>query len=978
MKVAANVFTIPASAPFAETLARGLIDRLGREPLALADATIYLPTRRAARTFGDAFARVLGGAALLPQFKPLGDADEDELLFDADALDLPPAIAPIRRKLLLTMMVRRWHSAQRKSEIGLSQAAALASSLAAVLDEIETQDANLAELTKVVPGELAEHWSEVKDFLDLLDKEWPGILEAEGTLNRSDRRNKALAALARRLKQDPPKGPVIAAGSTGSIPATAELLRVIANLPTGAVVLPGLDLVLDEASWNELDPGHPQFGMQQLLQRIGTSRAVVRDWNEAREGLRERVLREALRPAPTTDAWRAIVDCGETGGIAKGLVGLTLVEAGDPAEEALVVALILREALEAEGATAALVTPDRTLARRVTGELARWDLEADDSAGQPLSHAPPGTFLCLLAEAADEHFAPVPLLALLKHPLCTMGQDGGAFRAQVRALDKLLRGPRPDAGLDGIRVAIERQREEAGDGAQPRLSELQYWFTDVSAVLRPLERILAKGTISIAAALEAHLEAAARLAGDALWAGEAGEIAARFVDELLDASKALPDVESGGYAALFRNLADEKAVRRTRERHPRLFILGPLEARLQTFDTLVLSGLNEGTWPRAAGADPWFSRPMRSAIGLEQPERAIGQAAHDFSMLAAGKRVVLTRALKSEGVPTVASRWLQRLQQLARGLNLEQSLAPAVDYFALARSLGDPGQPQRMKRPAPTPPVEARPRELSVTDIEKWVRDPYEIYARRILKLRTLDPLDAEIGPLERGSAVHLALERFVSRFPGELPVDAVLNLIEIADEVFAAEGTPKAVLALWRPRFAHAAAWFVDVERRRRADIVHSHVEIAGRFAVTDKFSLHGRADRIDILTNGKAAILDYKTGNPPTGSQIKAFLAPQLLLEAAMLAAGGFGELGKRESQELLYLRFGGGKVPGEIRTVDTSLIGEALARLQQRVIEFSAQSMPYLPRVKAFRADIAGDYDHLSRVREWSLGGWEDGEP
>ena len=973
--MAANVLTIPSSAPFAETLARGLIARLGREPLALSDATIYLPTRRAARTFGDAFARVLGGAALLPQFKALGDVDEDEFLFDAQAddLDIAPAITPIRRKLLLAMMVRHW----RGLDMSLSQASALASSLAGVMDELETQGAKLADLSAVVPQGLAKHWSEVKSFLDLLHTVWPGILEAEGAINPAARRNQALAALANRLQKNPPKGPVIAAGSTGSIPATAELLRVIANLPRGAVVLPGLDRALDEASWSELDPGHPQFGLKQLLQRIDVKRADVADWNEARDGARERVLREALRPAPTTDAWRMIIERGETKEIAGGLGGVSLVEAGDPAEEALTVALILREALEEKGATAALVTPDRTLARRVASELARWNVEVDDSAGRPLSHTPPGAFLCLLAEAADENFAPVPLLALLKHPLCTFGQDAAAFRAQVRVLDRQLRGPRPDAGLEGIGIAIQRKRDDAGEAVQARLSELQYWFAGVAAALRPLERALEGKPVAIGDALTAHLDAAARLAGDALWSGEAGEIAARFIDELRDAANALPEIEPGGYAALFRALAEDKAVRRTRERHPRLFILGPLEARLQSFDTLVLSGLNEGTWPRAAGADPWFSRPMRRAIGLEQPERSIGQAAHDFSMLAAGKRVVLTRALKSEGVPTVASRWLQRLQQLSNGLNLKTALTPARDYVSIAKSLGDPGQPQRMKRPAPAPPVEARPRELSVTDIETWVRDPYAIYAKRILKLRTLDPLDAEIGPMERGSAVHKALEIFVERFPGELPGDAALQLIAIADAVFADLGTPKAALALWRPRFANAAVWFVDEERKRRAGIAQSHVEIDGRIAITDAFSLYGRADRIDLLTSGGAAILDYKTGKPPTASQIRRFLAPQLLLEGAMIQHGGFGDLGKRPAEELLYLRFSGGREPGEIQQVDTSLIDEALVRLQQRVIDFSAQSQAYLPRVKPYRADVKGDYDHLSRVREWSLGGWEDAD-
>ena len=969
----ANVLTIPASAPFAETLARGLIARLGEAPLALADATIYLPTRRAARTFGDAFARVLGGASLLPQFKALGDVDEDEFLFDENALELPPAIAPIRRRLLLTMLVRRW----RGRDMTLSQASAMAASLSGVMDELETQNARLEDLSSTVPAALAAHWADAYEFLGVLDTAWPTLLAAEGAISPAARRNQALAALANRLERNPPKGPVIAAGSTGTIPATAELLHVIAHMPAGAVVLPGLDRVLDNASWNDLDAGHPQYGLKQLLQRIGVERGEVKDWSDVREGKRERVLREVLRPAPTTDAWRMIVERDETDAIAGGLAGLTLIEADDPAEEALSVALILREALETKGANAALVTPDRSLARRVASELSRWDIDVDDSAGQPLSHTPPGAFLCLLAEAAEQGFAPVPLLALLKHPLCTLGQDRAAFRAQVRSLDRQLRGPRPDTGLDGIRVAIERRRADAEDEAKPRFSELQYWFAGVATALRPLERVISARRLDIATTLETHLEASVKLAGDALWSGQAGENAAHFIEDIRAAIDALDDVEPGGYAALFRSLADERAVRQTRERHPRLAILGPLEARLQSFDTLVLGGLNEGTWPRAVAADPWFSRLMRRAIGLEQPERSIGQAAHDFAMLAAGKRVVLTRALKSEGVPTVASRWLQRLRQLSGGLELDDALTPKLDYVRLAKSLGDPGQPQRMKRPAPTPPVAARPIALSVSDIETWVRDPYAIYARRILNLRTLDPLDAEIGPLERGTAVHKALELFVERFPGILPPDAALRLNEIADEVFAAHGTPKAALALWRPRFVNAASWFVSEERARREFIEKSFVEIKGRIAVSDGFSLHGRADRIDILSAGGAVILDYKTGTPPSNKQIKAFLAPQLLLEGAMIRRGGFGDLGKLNPEELLYVRFGGGKDPGDIQAVDIALIEEAFARLKQRVADFATPSMAYLPRVKPYRAHIEGDYDHLSRVREWSISGWENAE-
>ncbi|MBV9419010.1 MAG: double-strand break repair protein AddB [Alphaproteobacteria bacterium] len=965
----AKVFTIPASAPFADTLARGLIKQLGETPLALAEATIYLPTRRAQRTFGDAFARVLGGAALLPQFKALGDVDEDELLFAAETLDLPPAISPILRTLLLATLVQGWQG----GAMGFAQATALAESLAQVMDEVERQGITLDGLKEKLPPNLATHWEKVVGFLDILKEAWPRQLAAEGCVSPETRRNLALNALAQRLKTDPPKGPVIAAGSTGSIPATAALMKVIAELPNGSVVLPGLDRELDAKSWDELDWGHPQYGLKLLLGRLGLQRVDVKDWEAPRDPKRERVLREVLRPAPTTDAWRAIAeDKAATSSIATGLNGLGLIEADDPMEEAATIAVILREALETPGKTATLVTPDRTLARRVASELQRWEIEVDDSAGRPLAHTPPGTFLSLLAEAAADRFAPVTLLALLKHPFAALGRKPKNFRGTVRALDRAMRGPRPDPGLDGIAAAFAKKKKI-------RLG-LREWFAAVSAALKPIEIAAAKPVATIGELVAAHLASADKLAGDALWQAEAGEEMARFVEELIEAAAGdtIPPIEPSAYAALFRKLALTRAVRLNRSGHPRVAILGPLEARLQSFDTIVLGGLNEGTWPRIPGADPWFSRPMRLALGLEQPERAIGQSAHDFAMLAAGKRVVLTRALKAEGVPTIPSRWLQRLTQLTTGLGMRAPerdiLAPAENYLALARSLNEPRETLRIDPPRIAPPVEARPKQLPVTDIETWLRDPFSIYAKRILRLRTLDPLDAEVGPMERGTTVHRILERFVQEHPGALDSMATSNLCRIADEEYAAADYPVSVLALWRPRFARAAEWFVQIESDRRTRIVSSHTEIKGAMQVTPDFRLTGVADRIDILNTGAAAILDYKTGSPPTPSQIAIFLTPQLLLEAAILAAGGFPGIDARNVEELLYLQISGGRTPGKDKPVDTALVDDALNKLRELIARFEQPGTTYPSRPHPQHARKEGDYDHLARVREWSFNGWE----
>jgi ATP-dependent helicase/nuclease subunit B len=976
-----NLFTIAAGADFAESLAKGLIERVGSDPLGLSRTIIYLPTRRAARGFGDAFARVLGGSALLPQFRALGDSEEDDLAFDAlnEGVDLPPAIDPIRRQLLLAALVRRWDAQARDGTLNFTQSMALADSLADVMDEIERQDADLSLLGDLAPAALAEHWQKVSGFLKLIQNAWPDLLQSEGKMNPVARRNTVLALIAERLTNAPPEGMVIAAGSTGSIPATARLIAAIAKLPNGAVVLPGLDRELDAQSWQELDAGHPQFGMRQLLERIGADRAQVTDWDGGRfDPARALLLREALRPAPTTDAWREIAERGSAE-IAKGLDGVALIEANDPAEEALVIALALRQAMEDENRSAALVTTDRNLARRVAAELTRWEVAIDDSAGRPLAHSSVGAFLLLAAEAAEAAFAPLPLLALLKHPFATLGDEPAPFRAQARLLDQyVLRGPRPDPGLNGITKAIARALAQPRNPQEP-LTALAAWWGVIADILLPLEQAFAKQQIALRDLISAHLVAAEKLAcRDAkicpLWRGQDGEAAADLFNGLIEAALGVPEIEPDAYPALIRVLAMGVPVRPVRRRG--IAILGPLEARLQRFDLTILGGLNEGSWPAAAGADPWFSRPMRSALGLEQPERRIGLAAHDFASLAAGPEILLTRALKSDGAPTIPSRWLQRLIQLTRGLGLEEKLKGSGELLALARQFSSIAPGKRIARPAPRPPVTARPRRLSVTEIEIWLRDPYAIYAKHVLKLRKLDGLDEEVGPMERGSAFHRALELFVLRNPGPLPDDALSKLMDIANEVFA--DIPLAQRAIWKPRFFRAAQWFVENERMRRPGIADSRVEVAGRMtfkAPGGDFLLTGKADRIDFLSGGGAAILDYKTGSLPDKKWMVDFLTPQLPLEGAMLAAGGFAGLPVMTAQELIYLRLSGGARGGEMKIFDGVMAEEAAARLAGRIAWFDDPATPYYSRVAPQSARSEGDYDHLARVREWAPSGWTE---
>jgi ATP-dependent helicase/nuclease subunit B len=771
---------------------------------------------------------------------------------------------------------------------------------------------------------------------------------------------------------------VIAAGSTGSIPATAELLRQVASLPQGSVILPGLDLVSDDETWVEIagDPGHPQYGMAQLLRRFGLRRDAVAVWGENEmpgvDPARAAFANLALRPPRATARWHD----ARRDDFAAALDGVQRVDCSDSGEEALVIALLLRRQAEQPGSTAALVIPDRDLARRVAVNLQRWQIEVDDSAGRSLANTPPGVFLRLTAEMAAERFAPVALLAALKHPLAAGGQASGAFRRAVRSLERtVLRGPRPAPGLDGLREALTASKAAA---------DLRPWFDSLAGILQPLAEALSQAN-RLSDIVEAHIAAAEALAasaeeagGDRLWAGDAGEAAAGFFAELREAAVTTPVAQGFHYPAALEALMAGRAVRPRYGLHPRIAILGPLEARLQQADVLVLGGLNEGTWPAQVDPGPWLSRPMQSDFGLPLPERRIGLAAHDFFQGFCAPRVYLTRAERVEGTPTVPARWLRRIAALSEGLGLESDLyEESARLKSWAAALDQPAQVVPTAPPRPCPPVEARPRELSVTRIETWMGDPYALYAREILRLRPLDPLDADPGAAERGTLVHEALEKFLRAHPRDLPADALEQLREIGAEVFHPIRAKPGAYAFWWPRFLRVAGWFLGEERARRAEIAESFVEIDGRLqfnAPGGRFTLIAKADRIDRRQDGSLEIIDYKTGTPPNKKRVDRGFAPQLPLEAAIVAEGGFEGLAPGPIAALTFWRLSGGSPPGEILAAGKAdpevLAAEALAGLQRLVAEFDNPSTPYLCQPRPDLAPRFNDYAHLSRLAEWSV--------
>jgi ATP-dependent helicase/nuclease subunit B len=1008
---------IPAHRPFLEDLAAGVLAWLSeRPPEILSDATILLPNRRAARAFTGALSKLSGGRpVLLPQVRPLGDLEEDEPPFTPGALglDLPPAIPALTRRFEMARMIAE----NFDPDLTPMRALDLADALGGFLDSCQLEEVPHPErIATLVDGEMAEHWERSAAFLGLAVEAWPKRLAELGLVDPAWRRATLLRRLAELWDQTPPTQPVIAAGSTGTVPAAADVLAAVAKAPLGCVVLPGLDLDLSDAVWDQVDENneqHPQRALKRLLERAEVPRAAVRPWFRSpvepaveRRGLaRQRLLNEALRPADATGDWRTAIldmrnralDAGQTADpLAEGLEGLTVLALRHEEETAAAVALLMRETLETPnpdgtGKTCALVTPDQELGRRVAARLERWGIVPDASAGQPLNRMPAGTLVDLCARWIAAPADPQVLLGLLKHPLTRLDLGEPDFDRAAEALERYaLRGPRLGR-FDRLyirldRAAADRDGRPPSEGRLSRLAAARLLAERLQALVEQARDGFAPGQALDAAArgLTALIEA---LAGQDAWAGPDGESAAQLLSGLIAGGAALGEVRPDDLATLVAGMLADAVVRTGGATHPSLRILGAIEARLVRADRMILAGLEEGVWPQGAPTDPFLSRPMRKALGLPPPERRIGQSAQDFVQAGCADEAILIHSERRGGQPAVRSRWLWRLDMLARGAGLT---APRrQDLAAWTRALDAPASdtPRYARRPAPAPPVERRPRVLPVTEVERWVRDPYAVYARRILGLSKMDRPGASAEAMARGTAIHAAIERVVHTWPHALPDDCADQIEIFLHDALAEAGFEDAALARERPLARNCARWLERFERERRARGATLMVEQSGSLAFEapgGRFVLTARADRIELDAQG-AAVLDFKTGAVPSQKQVIQGFAPQLTLTAAILAAGGF-PAPAAEATELLYVRLTGRRDPAKVEDVarqgrSNSRTAAALAereldRLKRGVAAFDDPAMPYASwMAPQFMGSFGGNYDHLARVWEWHVVGGED---
>ncbi len=1000
-----GVATIPAHAAFLDSVAAGFIAAASQNPQGLADRFLLVPDSETAIALKRAFVAALGDdITMLPHIEAVDSLDPATVALQVagDAklskklLALKPAVTSQERQMVLAREIMKMPGLAP----AMPTAMKLAAELGRFIDMTQRHDADLGQLDDLAPPEHGQQWDKTRDVLRIVSDIWPAYLQANDRMDQSRRRRVMLDALAQHWQVQPPARPVTAIGFRGDDPATLALMGTISRMPAGGIILQGFDPGIDDDSWEKLDISHPAHDTRRLLRAAGCDKAAVKAWpvlvprtqqaravNPEQAALaRQKLLREVMRPAETAEGWgRLSID-------AQAYSGMDLITAGSPQEEASVIALKMRETLEVPGRTAALVTPDRALARRVAARLRHWQINVEDEAGAALSQTSLGLYLYATAHMAAEEWAPVPFLQALKHPLAALGRDPAAFKTLLAELeDVALHGPRPAPGARGLRQSLRAAFNDAASRrktpdveAPKRERALRRVISDIVRAGDAYFKLMArKRPQPFAELLDAHLHYCEALANSAeaggaarMWQGREGVAAARFFSELRRHAHLVPPMTGRDYTVILDGMMRDVRVRGGAVKsHPHLRILTPEQGLDVRADTVIVGGLTADVWPPSTGNNPWLTPEMMEKLGLPSKRNTTADSGHAFVQAVSSPNVLLTRAVRSGDAPTVASPFLTRLLTVTRAAGLESALVGKSQLLDIHTALHTPAEVNPIEPPAPTPPAASRPKQLPVTAVEALMRDPYSVYARYVLKIRPKAPIDAAPGVSDRGIATHAALDVFLRRYPDVLPDNAQEELLKIGRETFAAHLDNPTVQSFWWPRFERIAEWFVEFERDRRETARTLGTEVRGKLEIDlgdSIFTLTAIADRLDLTENDQIEIIDYKTGAIPTQKAVGLGLSPQLTLEALIAFTGGFDGIDAGDVGSLQYWKLSGGRPAGDVTVVKgdmKEMVNQAREGVTDLMRAFSDAKTPYTVTPRPDWAPRYNSYTHLSRVGEWA---------
>lgn len=933
-----QIFTVPAGYSIATLAAQHFMASVARADWSR--TVMLVPNRRSCQVMRQALlAELKVEAALLPCILPLAEVGNELItLIGSAALELldsiPPAMDVAQHRYLLASYVEAFERG-RMGGSTLEHTLALTDSLLELQERAARHGITLTQqnIRPLLHADFAEHWKQSLEFLAILTDHWPAIEEESGFTTTAAREVRLMEALATHWQQSPADYPVFAIGSSASQPATATLLTTIAELPQGAVILPGIDPSIALEDWHAVTAGHPLFHLKQFLDRWPLMPAQITALAPATPNL----WLEALAPAEIIPHWRTRPMPRHE--------ALHLIPCAHAEEEARVISLLLRERLEEQGAQIALITPDEGLMTRVAKQMQRYGIRIDRMSSGTLANTETGSLWANLTSCLSAPESPMLLRQLLHHPLLAFAPELLAgLEAGWHGINRTRCGqlPRHAAALAShlqyasLKNFVQQLADAAGK-EQPASAWVQHVTTLLSLINTSQN---GEG----AEAVEAEL-------GRISYADRFGPLSAHSFRALITERLATPRRDIG---------------LRT---HPRIHLLTPVEARLQHFDRVILANMQDSIWPGLSPANPWLNLAAEKALGLPTPEEKISLMAHDVLMLGSGRDVFLTYPKRAGGSPVSRSRFIERIVTLlaAHGINEKAITSEHYVRWAAMRHVADYApEPAAMPKPA----REQRPRRLKVTSIEKLFTDPYAIYAEYVLGLAALKDIDATPEPSDFGNLAHKAAERLAKHWDEKGQSATQAELEAIAQTSLRELSERPNIDIFWRRRLVDGLRFIDTEEAKRRAQLTSVTCEdtIEGAIALADgeSLTLHGRIDRVEYAASG-TRIIDHKTGDIASEKDIRSGKAPQLLAYALLM------RLHEEAVETVEYWALPKRGEIGEVRSVQPD--AEEMAALKANLCAAFEQmldaNIPLLakPFIGTPDQKLGTDYDGISRYDEWA---------
>ncbi len=984
-----NVFNISPRYPFLDVLARYVIETAKEQNLNIANDLILLPTRRACRHLKEIFLLLSENkATLIPTILPLGDIDENGFAFlDYDTINLdenlPKPITTIERNLILSKLVK-----QKMSDISEEQAYSLAVDLAHLMDTVEMEELSFDNLKNIVPDKYSKHWQETLEFLKIITENYPLILKEQNLLNPVDYKVKLIKQQINLWKSFPPKGRIFAAGSTGSLVPISYMLKYIASIDNGYLILPGLDKNISDSDFDFLtsdypnsNQNHPQYGLLKLIKGLNLKINEVpnlplykKDYDVV-DVDREKLSSCIMISSDMNSNWQNLSFKENV------LENVTEIELQNEADEVFAISSLLRKSIE-ENKKALLITPDRKIAKSVASKLKSWNIIVDDSAGIPASDTITGNYIILILKMIYDNFSPYSLLAVLKHKYTHLGYNKNELNNIINSLENnVLCGK---FGIDNLDRMLSY--EQCPIDVEILLNKIKALCSEYISLMSDIDKY------SIYDLFIKHLKLVENFVSgpnidfnEILWSSDIHIELSKELKSFIAALKEIKNKEysisidemtASAYFIFISNYLLSLNLRITNGIHPNIAIMNSIEARLIDADLYIMAGLNEDTFPAVISDDPWMNRPMKAEFKLPLPERKIGLSSHDFVEFFCKKNVVMTHSQKVKGVNTITSRWLTKLSAIVEiaKIKWDNSLSQEVLYWIKnfeTKVIGN-----RCKQPSPCPPIEARPKELSATWIEKWYRDPYIIFANKILGLEKIKDINPTIGGAEFGDIIHNAVQKFKEcNFSTEeellnLMVKESLSIMSINQNDF------------WLQRFKSIAKSFIQFEKKYKNDVKLSILENEGKYKISDNFTIKAKADRIDVLNNNTCAVYDYKTGTIPYKKSVLTGYSPQLLIEALIIENGGYVSIGSKKVSKIAYLALKNKESDNKeiiFSEYDDKPLSEMIAdtnnNLKDMINKFYNKENPasYISHPNPNKVgDLIkkySEYEHLARIKEWN---------